>query len=282
MRGCSALKKITLHGFFRNLGGGVCFSCAQPKGHYKHFKKKFSAFFAGLAVCSAFNMAMPHAQTAPRELINIKSLSKNIHVNMAYVGKQNFLGQKLKNYEANSCYLKEEAAAALVEANENLKTQGYQLSFRDCWRPLSTSFYMSQWADEQDQKNLKIEDLNPIQQEIFEDPRLFDSLGFLRTSRLKQLGYLATYSNHNKGSTVDIELLQWTNERWNLADTGTVFDIFSQRAAFRAEVGTLAKTNRKILANALHQAGFRGLSTEWWHWTHTASNKGPYLDGTVN
>lgn len=274
--------KITLQGFSKNLGGGVCFSCAQPKGHYKHFKKIFSAFFAGLAVSSAFYTAMPQLHAAPRELIDIKTISRNIHVDMAYIGRHNFLGRRVANYRSNTCYLLPAAANALSRANERLGSQYLKLTVRDCWRPASASVDMSNWANSQDQLNLTSRDLNSTQKVIFEDPRLFDQLGYLRPSRLKSFGYLALYSNHNKGSTVDIELLEWFNGSWEKADTGTAFDVFSRRSARSATVGPTATENRNLIANAMQSEGFRGLATEWWHWTHRSSNGGPYLDGTVD
>ncbi|MEZ4816176.1 MAG: M15 family metallopeptidase [Bdellovibrionota bacterium] len=274
--------KITLQDFSINLGGGVCFSCALPKGHYKHFKKKFSAIFAGLVVCSTFYMAMPQLEAAPRGFVNIKDISDSIQVDMAYVGRKNFLGRRVAGYEANKCYLKEEAAVALERANQILQAQNKLIIVRDCWRPTQASFDMSRWADAQDQRNLKKNDLSSTQQIIFEDTRLFDSLGFLKTSRLKRLDYLATYSNHNKGGTVDIELLEWASYRWKKADTGTDFDVFSPRSAMNARVNETARSNRNLIAGAMKSSGFRGLYSEWWHWTHRASNSGDYLDGTVD
>jgi len=274
--------KITLQGFSENLGGGVCFSCAQPKGHYKHFKKIFSAFFAGLAVSSAFYTAMPQLHAAPRELIDIRTVNRNIHIDMAYIGRQNFLGRRVANYRSNTCYLLPAAASALSRVNERLEVLSYRLVVRDCWRPSSASVDMSNWANTQDQKNLTRGDLNAAQNEIFEDPRLFDQMGILRPSRLKSYGYLALYSNHNKGSTVDIELLEWVMGRWEKADTGTAFDVFSRRSGRAAQLNSDAKLHRNLISGTMADEGFRGLATEWWHWTHRTSNGGSYLDGTVD
>ncbi len=282
MRGCSAFMKITLQGFSKNLGGGVCFSCAQPEGHYKHIKKIFSAIFAGLAVSSAFYTAMPQLNAAPRELIDITSVNSNIHVDMAYLGRQNFLGRRVANYRSNTCYLLPATANALSRANERLERLSYRITVRDCWRPSSASIDMSNWADTQDQKNLTDRDLNAAQKVIFEDPRLFDQMGILRPSRLKRLGYLALYSNHNKGSTVDLELLEWVMGRWEKADTGTAFDVFSRRSGQSAQLNSDQKHHRNLISGVMSSEGFRGLATEWWHWTHRNSNGGSYLDGTVD
>lgn len=278
--------KITLHGLSNSLGGGVCFFCVQPKSFYKNFKYRVSVIFAGRAAYafafSALIMTMPQLTAAPRELVNVKSVDDHIEIDMAYVGRSNFLGRRVANYRSNKCYLLPGAAYALSRANSRLEKRQMRLVARDCWRPRSASDDMANWAYETNGEKLTRDDLSDTQNAIFEDGRLFDENGVLKTSRLFNFNYLAKFSNHNKGSTVDVELLKWAEGGWYKADTGTNFDVFSRRSAMSATVNAEARTNRNAIASAMSAEGFRGMATEWWHWTHRSSNGGAYLDGTVD
>ncbi len=281
--------KFILQDLFLNLGGGVSFDCAQLKvSHCSYFKKKVFAIIAGpvvsniLIIFVSTFMAMPQSKAAPPNLIDVKSIDNSLSIDIAYNTRKNFMGRKVPGYSANACYLKEPAARALSRANNRLEKSHLKLRLRDCWRPSKSTWFMTNWAKETDSDRLTKNDLNSTQQSIFQDKRLFDNFGILKTSRLFQFGYLSNgYSQHNRGSTLDIDVLKWTGVSWVLADTGTPYDTFSQKSAFSAGVSAEARSNRNQLRTAMSAEGFRVLSTEWWHWTHN-SNSGNAMDGEVD
>ena len=77
-------------------------------------------------------------------------------------------------------------------------------------------------------------------------------------------------SIHSFGMALDITLL---DERGRELDMGTGFDDLSQRSHPALEPQLLASgeltreqvANRQLLRDAMRQAGFQGINTEWWH-----------------
>ena len=113
----------------------------------------------------------------------------------------------------------------------------------------------------------------------------------VRKSRVFKEGYIATQSGHSRGSTVDLTLVKLPprkQERYqrgdrlrdcagprrkrfrdNTIDMGTGYDCFDplvpplQRGASAARCAR----NRLALREPMIAAGFKGLETEWWHFT---------------
>jgi D-alanyl-D-alanine dipeptidase len=86
-------------------------------------------------------------------------------------------------------------------------------------------------------------------------------------------GYLADPvrgSIHSYGMALDITLL---DERGRELDMGTGFDDLSERSHPAQEAALLARgeitaaqvANRQLLRDAMTQAGFVGINSEWWH-----------------
>jgi D-alanyl-D-alanine dipeptidase len=103
-------------------------------------------------------------------------------------------------------------------------------------------------------------------------------------------GYIATKSGHSRGSTVDLTLVRRPparQERYhrgdrlrdcaaprskrfrdNSIDMGTGYDCFDPLShPFNARVKGKQRANRMTLRKAMLAAGFKGLETEWWHFT---------------
>ena len=99
-------------------------------------------------------------------------------------------------------------------------------------------------------------------------------------------GYIATKSGHSRGSTVDITLVRRPparEERYHRGDRlrdcaaprskrsidmGTGYDCFDTSShPFSPHVTAKQRANRMILRRAMLRAGFKGLNTEWWHFT---------------
>jgi zinc D-Ala-D-Ala dipeptidase len=77
-------------------------------------------------------------------------------------------------------------------------------------------------------------------------------------------------SIHSYGMALDITIL---DEHGRELDMGTGFDDLTELSHPRLEEGFLATgqlteqqiANRRLLREAMNEAGFRGINTEWWH-----------------
>ncbi len=149
---------------------------------------------------------------------------------MAYADTSNFMHEKI--YPCARCFLRPEAASALINANDIAITENLHLVIFDCYRP------------------------KVYQQKMYDI--------------VKNPDYVASPekgSMHNRGLAVDIALADW-NER--LLDFGGEFDDFSEKAHYDFEgISKEAKSNRKKLREIMLSAGFEPYKNEWWHFTFT-------------
>jgi zinc D-Ala-D-Ala dipeptidase len=103
-------------------------------------------------------------------------------------------------------------------------------------------------------------------------------------------GYIAKKSGHSRGSTMDLTVVPIpvpseasykdgqkltacflpTEQRFedNSVDMGTGYDCFDPLAhTENLEVGEMQKRNRHLLKGLMEKYGFKGIATEWWHYT---------------
>ncbi|MEB3345294.1 M15 family metallopeptidase [Aquimarina gracilis] len=166
--------------------------------------------------------------------VNIENISQDFVLDMKYATQDNFLKEKV--YSCAKCYVRDEVAEALIEANMDFMKLGYKIKFFDCYRPHSVQKKM--WK-------------------IFPNP-----------------GYVADPkggSIHNKGAAVDITLVKLDGSE---VDMGTNFDHFGKEAhhAYRELPESVIK-NRKLLRETMNKHGFRTIRTEWWHYNYKSSLK---------
>jgi D-alanyl-D-alanine dipeptidase len=104
-------------------------------------------------------------------------------------------------------------------------------------------------------------------------PRSVQSIMWNRWEGPNREDYIANPekgSSHNFGMAVDLSIL---DESEKVLDMGTGFDDFDELSEPRQEERFLAElkltpeqiANRKLLRTCMERAGFRQLSTEWWH-----------------
>lgn len=172
-------------------------------------------------------------------LIEVQKVNPRIRVEVRYATADNFMKEPL--YSAPRCYLRREVAARLSRVQERLEKRGLGLKIFDGYRPLSVQKKM--WA------------------------------------RFPVEGYVANPakgSNHNRGAAVDLTLV---DAEGNELPMPTPYDEFSERAHRAYAGGTEAeRQNRTILEEEMAKEGFRGLSTEWWHFDDAECKTYPLLD----
>lgn len=163
-----------------------------------------------------------------------------IAVDLRYAGPNNFVGRDL--YSPFDCaWLHVEAAAALEAAVGWLAEQapGHTLLVLDALRP------------------------QRVQQQ------LWDALA--GTELQMYLASPERGSIHSFGMALDITIL---DEAGIELDMGTGFDDLTERShpalevllLERGEISLAQIANRQLLRDAMGQAGFQGISTEWWHY----------------
>ena len=144
-------------------------------------------------------------------------------------------------YPEARALLRSETAQKLARVQKRAKALGYSLKIFDAYRPLAVQKKM--WAH------------TPIE------------------------GYVANPakgSNHNRGAAVDLTLIDKAGHELPMPSD---YDEFSERSHRNYMGGTREqRTHRRILERLMKKEGFKGLSTEWWHFDDLNAKKYPVLD----
>lgn len=160
---------------------------------------------------------------------DVPALDPSIKLDIRYATADNFTKSKI--YDCPRCLLRPEAAKAIVKAHKALQKKGYGLKMFDCYRP------------------------RPYQQ------RLWD--------KVPNPDYVtppAKGSMHSRGAAVDLTVVDKNGKE---LDMGTPYDFFG-KAAHTDNMNLPAQVlaNRKLLREALEAVGFKGIRTEWWHFSY--------------
>ena len=210
-------------------------------------KQQLIALSLAACCCPAIN-----ATEVPADFIDIATLVPQAQVHMAYLGTENFVGSKVDGYQANRCYLQQNAAQALVQAQQAAEAQGYTLWIFDCYRPQRAVNHFMRWAS----------DLNDTSTKAQYYPNL---------AKDKLVGeYIAEKSGHSRGSTIDLTLAaKDSSGNWRPIDMGSAFDMFDAISNVgTAEITAQQTANRQRLESIMLAAGFKVYNMEWWHFTH--------------
>ena len=164
---------------------------------------------------------------------DVAALDPTILIDIRYATADNFT--KAKIYDCPLCLLRPEAAEALIEAHKALQKKKLGLKMFDCYRP------------------------RPYQQ------RLWD--------KVPNPDYVtppAKGSMHSRGAAVDLTIVDAQGKE---LDMGTPYDFFGVEAHYdytRLPAAVLA--NRRLLRETMEAAGFKGIRTEWWHFSFQGKN----------
>ena len=189
----------------------------------------------------------------------ISSVIDDAAFDIRYYSPNNFTGHKIDGYKAPRAYLTKEALSALAKAAEDLRTQGYRLLIWDSYRPQKAVDHFVRWINNPDDAGNKT--FYPT----------------LEKSDLLAGKYIMEKSGHTRGSTVDLTIIKTDG---GFVDMGGTFDLFSEIShPDYPNITDEQKANRKILHDAMINAGFNALDSEWWHFTLKDE---PYKDTYFN
>ena len=167
-----------------------------------------------------------------------------------YFSTYNFVGERIDGYEQPTALMTKEAANALKNVSDEVKSKGYRLKIYDAYRPQSAVDHFVRWG-----KNLG-------------DYRMKDYFyPQVDKSRLFIEGYIDEKSGHSRGSTVDLTLFDMATGKE--VDMGGTFDYFGEKSHpdYRGELTQEQIKNRLYLREVMIKHGFKPLETEWWHFT---------------
>ena len=212
-------------------------------------------------------------QRAPDTFVSLHDESPSIVIEMRYLTSHNFIGRPIKGYRDPLCIVTRETAEALDRVQSAVRAKGYTLKVYDCYRPQRAVDDFVAWGKRLDDQRMKAEFYPRVRKrDVFKD------------------GYIATKSGHSRGSTVDLTLVRRPpagQERYHRGDRlrdcaaprskrfrdtsidrGTGYDCFDPLShPFNGRVSGKQRANRLKLRRAMVAQGFKGLETEWWHFT---------------
>jgi len=195
----------------------------------------------------------------PEGFVYIKDVIPSIREDIRYAGSHNFVGCPVDGYFAPRGVLKKEAAEALKKAAEAFAQQGFNLLIYDAYRPQRAVDHFVRWAKDESDTRMK-DEFYPA----------------LDKSELFPKGYIAVYSGHSRGLTVDLTL---TDKDGTPLDMGGEFDWFSKISSHGYENLTdEQKANRQTLRQGMLSAGFDDYCEEWWHYTFICDEAKTYYD----
>jgi zinc D-Ala-D-Ala dipeptidase len=170
------------------------------------------------------------AQNPAKAMASLGVAVPGIVLDLRYATANNFLHTRIYG-PVTTTYLRRPAAEALARVQAALKAQGLGLKVFDAYRPYSATVKI--WEPVKDERYAS----NP-----------------------------ATGSGHNRGTAVDLTLIDLRSRRE--LPMGTGFDNFSDTAhhGFTALPPDVLR-NRQLLKKEMEAAGFRALDTEWWHYS---------------
>ena len=220
--------------------------------------KKLVTTLVWMVCCLGFVFAET-ISTDKSDFAHIGTVIDDAAYDIRYYSPNNFTGHKINGYKAPRAYMTKKALAALAKAAEDLRAQGYRLLIWDAYRPQKAVDDFVAWINDPN---------NPGDKTFY--PKL-------EKSDLLAGDYIMAKSGHTRGSTVDLTII---TKDGGFVDMGGTFDLFSEIShPDYKKISKNQKKNRKILRDAMVNAGFKPLDSEWWHFTLKDE---PYSDTYFN
>jgi len=210
----------------------IC-GCAAENGERKEFQEdgeiKYSDDASGFVLLS---------EAVPDVILEIR-----------YYSTYNFVGERIDGYEEPVAILSKEAAEALKQVSDELVAKGYRLKIFDAYRPQKAVTRFMNWAL----------DIDDIRMKDYFYPELEKDVLFPQ-------GYIAEYSGHSRGSTVDLTLFDMATGKE--VDMGGTFDYFGELShTDYTDLTEEQYRSRMLLREVMMKHGFMPLPEEWWHFT---------------
>ncbi len=168
----------------------------------------------------------------PKGFVDLKKFIPGIRLSIRYHTPRNFTEAPLPGYGAPGAWMLKRAAKALKQVQKDAEKRGLGLLVYDAYRPIRGTLGMAAWATRTEQMHL------------FKN------------------GYIARYSGHNHGHTVDLTIVDLKTGK--PLDMGTPWDTLNTKSHTRNAKGKHLR-NRLLLRKLMRRRGFRPYYKEWWH-----------------
>jgi D-alanyl-D-alanine dipeptidase len=189
-----------------------------------------------------------HAQL-PEGFVYVTNEIPSIKTELRYFSENNFVGSIIDGYKANTTILTKEATIALKNVQEQLLKKNLSLKIYDAYRPQKAVNYFWKWS-----KNLND---TLMKQQYYPNLKKHDI--FTRQ-------FIAKYSRHSSGSTVDVTIVD--NVTGKELDMGTPYDFFGEESSINFKgINETQQKNRMLLLQIMLRNEFRNYPKEWWHYT---------------
>lgn len=192
------------------------------------------------------------AQNLPIGFVYADQIIPNLIFEPRYYSDNNFTGRRVDGYLSPKCIMTAKCAIALKGVQNELETHGMELKIFDAYRPKMAVDCFIRWTyNINSQKNKSIYYPNVDKRNLFRD------------------GYIASPSEHSRGSAVDLTILKLGEAgKCTEIDMGTCFDFFGAKAwSLSADITDKQHDNRMFLRNIMEKYGFVSYDKEWWHFT---------------
>jgi D-alanyl-D-alanine dipeptidase len=185
----------------------------------------------------------------PEGFVYVTNEIPSIKTELRYFSENNFVGNIIDGYKANTTILTKEATIALKNVQEQLLKKNLSLKIYDAYRPQKAVNYFWEWS-----KNLND---TLMKQQYYPNLKKHDI--FTRQ-------FIAKYSRHSSGSTVDVTIVD--NITGKELDMGTPYDFFGEESSINFKgINETQQKNRMLLLQIMLRNEFRNYPKEWWHYT---------------
>ena len=185
----------------------------------------------------------------PEGFVYVTNEIPSIKTELRYFSENNFVGNIIDGYKANTTILTKEATIALKNVQEQLLKKNLSLKIYDAYRPQKAVNYFWKWS-----KNLND---TLMKQQYYPNLKKHDI--FTRQ-------FIAKYSRHSSGSTVDVTIVD--NVTGKELDMGTPYDFFGEESSINFKgINETQQKNRMLLLQIMLRNEFRNYPKEWWHYT---------------
>lgn len=169
------------------------------------------------------------AEPKASDFVRVLDYIPDLIIDLKYAGTENFTGVAI--YDSGEAWLRYGTVNKLIQVQTELKEMGYGLMLWDGFRPPAAQWKL--W-------------------EICPDPTYVSDPN-------------KGFSNHSRGNTVDITLVDGTGRELEMP---TGFDDFSKMAnRDYSDCTVTAASNAQLLEKIMEKHGFKGYYGEWWHYT---------------
>jgi len=210
----------------------------------------------------------------PNNFIYLDEIDNRIISDIRYAGDLNFVGERIRGYEANRAIMLKPVAQSLSKVQDIISQDGFLLVVYDAYRPTTAVEHFVDWANDTANQSMKK-----------------DFYQFINKEDVFSLGFISKRSAHSRGIAVDLTIIPKERALYplssinktsrklndgrefifiddNTLDMGSHFDLFDLASYHDTDLISKAHSdNRNYLKRVMIENGFQPYSKEWWHYS---------------